>query len=254
MTCNKFTDCQKRPYPVFNPIFEEFSNERLYAALCDATTSLDDGLKELHQRLKPIIMNASKGFLTALSWTMDNALGEALIFLWDLVRKHSYKGGRVPFHNFFGKCWQTRLNDLFAKLIIKTPVLLGDMQTGWSAHQPVFCCAYGFHEKAADYREKKYAQQKAWLNKKRAEQGLPPIQPRKPAMSDEERREKNRIRAAARFAALTPEQKRAQYDRDNERRRAKRAAETPEEKEERRARYAGYARARAERKKAQEAE
>ena len=54
-------------------------------------------------------------------------------------------------------------------------------------------------------------------------------------------------------AALTPEQKRAQYDRDNERRRAKRAAETPEEKEERRARYAGYARARAERRKAQEA-
>ena len=246
------SDGQGRPYPVFNSIYEEFSNERLYASLCDASASIDDGLKELHQRLRPIIINAARGFLDALSWTMDNALGEALIFLWDLVRKHSFKEGRVPFDRFFGKVWRTKLNDIFSKLVIKTPIMLGNMQTGWSMHQPVFCCAYGFHEKAEEYREKKYAQQKAWINRKRAEQGLPPVQPRKPPMSDEERREKNRLRAAARFAALTPEEKRAKYDRDNERRRAKRAAETPEEKEERRARYAGYARARAERRKAQE--
>lgn len=252
MTYNTFADGQKRPYPVFNPIFEEFSNERLYAALCDATASLDEGLKELHQRLKPIILNAARGFLNALSWTKDNALGEALIFLWDLVRKHSYKGGRVPFHNFFGKCWQTRLNDLFAKLVVKTPILLGDMQTGWSMHQPVFCCAYGFHPKTAEYREKRSAQQAAWYDKKLAKEGKT-RQPKKPPMSDEERREKHRIYAAKRFAALTPEQKRAQYDRDNERRRAKRAAMSPEEKAELNAREAARMRARYERKKAQEA-
>ena len=72
MTYNTFADGQKRPYPVFNPIFEEFSNERLYAALCDATASLDEGLKELHQRLKPIILNAARGFLNVLSWTTDS--------------------------------------------------------------------------------------------------------------------------------------------------------------------------------------
>ena len=33
MQYSTFSDGQKRPYPVFNPLFEEFSNERLYAAL-----------------------------------------------------------------------------------------------------------------------------------------------------------------------------------------------------------------------------
>ena len=179
-------------------------------------------------------------------------MGEALILIWDLVRKRSYKEGRVPFHNFFGKVWQTKLNDMFAKLVMKTPIPLGDIQTGWSMHQPVFCCNYGFHPKAAEYREKRAAQQAAWYDKKLAKEGKA-RQEKKPPMTAEEKREKNRARAAARFAALTPEEKRAKYDRDNERRRAARAAETPEQKEERRARYAGYARARAERRKAQEA-
>lgn len=241
-----------RPYPVFNPAFAGYSNERLYAALCDATASLDAGLQELHRRLKPIILNTARGFLNALSWTMDNAMGEALIFLWDLVRKHSFKEGRAPFDRFFGKVWRTKLNDMFSKLVMKTPILLGDMQTGCSMHQPVFCCAYGFHEKAAEYREKRSAQQAAWYDKKLAKEGKT-RQPKKQPMSDEERREKNRIRAAARFAALTPEQKRAQYDRDNERRRAKRAAMTPEEKAKLNAKEAARMRARNERKKAQQA-
>lgn len=253
MMRSAFADGQKRPYPVFNPMFEEFSNERLYAALCDATASMDEGLKELHQRLKPIIINAARGFLDALSWTMDNALGEALIFLWDLVRKHSFKEGRAPFDRFFGKVWRTKLNDIFSKLVIKTPVLLGDMQTGWSAHQPVFCCAYGFHEKAKEYRDQKTAWAKARYDRKLAEQGKT-RQEKKPPMTAEEKREKVRIKAAERFAALTPEEKRAKYDRDNERRRAKRAAMSPEEKAELNARYAGYARARKERQKAQATE
>lgn len=222
-----------RPYPVFNNAFEDFSNERLYAALCAATAPMDAGLKELQQRLKPIIINAAQGFLKALSWTIDNAMGEALIFIWDLVRKHSYKGGRVPFHNFFGKCWQTKLNDIFAKLVMKTPVNMGDIQTGWSHGQPVYCSAYAFHPKAEEYREKKAAQQKAWDDRRRAEQGLPPRQPRKPAMSDEERREKARLRARARYEAMTPEERAEMYAKNNARRKAARDAETPEQKAER---------------------
>ena len=223
----------ERPYPVFNNAFEDYSNERLYAALCAATAPMDAGLKELQQRLKPIIINAAQGFLKALSWTIDNAMGEALIFIWDLVRKHSYKGGRVPFHNFFGKCWQTKLNDIFAKLVMKTPVNMGDIQTGWSHGQPVYCSAYAFHPKAEEYREKKAAQQKAWDDRRRAEQGLPPRQPRKPAMSAEERREKARLRARAKYEAMTPEERAEMYAKNNARRKAARDAETPEQKAER---------------------
>lgn len=238
------SDGQGRPYPVFNSIYEEFSNERLYASLCDASASIDDGLKELHQRLRPIIINAARGFLDALSWTMDNAMGEALIFIWDLVRKHSYKEGRVPFHNFFGKVWRTRLIDMFQKLVMKTPVNMGDVQTGWSHGQPVYCSDYAFHPKAEEYREKKAAQQKAWMNKKRAEQGLPPVQPRKSAMSSEERREKARLRARAKYEAMTPEERAEMYAKNNARRKAVRAAETPEERAARNAHAYALAKAR----------
>lgn len=233
-----------RSYPVFNYAFEDFSNERLYSALCAATAPLDAGLKELQLRLKPIIINAAQGFLKALSWTIDNAMGEALIFIWDLVRKHSYKEGRVPFHNFFGKVWHTRLIDLFQKLVIKTPINMGNYQTGWYQGQPVYCSAYAFHPKAEEYREKKAAQQKAWDDRRRAEQGLPPRQPRKPAMSAEERRERARLRARARYEAMTPEERAEVYAKNNARRKAARDAETPEQKAARNAHAYALAKAR----------
>ena len=244
MIQNTATLAAGRPYPVFNPAFEGFSNERLYAALCAATAPLDAGLEELLNRLKPIVLNASRGFLQALSWTFDNAIGEALIFIWDLVRKHSYKEDRVPFDRFFGKVWKTRLIDLFEKTVMKTPVALGNYQTGWSHDQPVYCMAYGFHPKAAEYKARKAAQQKAWDDRKRAEQGLPPRQPRKPAMSAEERREKARLRARAKYEAMTPEERAEMYAKNNARRKAARDAETPEQKAARNAHAYALAKAR----------
>ena len=238
-----------RPYPAFNPLFEGLSNERLYAALCATTAPLDEGLKELQLRLQPIIVSAAKGFLRALSWTMDNALGEALILIWDLVRKHSYREGTAPFHNFFGKVWRTKLNDLFAKTAMKTPIALGNYQTGWSHDQPVYCALYGFHPKVAEYKAKKAAQQKAWEDRKRAEQGLPPRQPRKPAMTPEERREKARLRAQERYANMTPEERAEMYAKNNARRKAARDAETPEQKVARNAKAYAQAKARREREK-----
>ena len=232
-----------RPYPVFDTAFEDFTNERLYDALCAATAPLDAGLKELQLRLKPIILNAARGYLNAFSWTFDNAMGEALILIWELVRKHSYKAGIVPFHNFFSKVWSIKLKDIFTKLVIKTPVPLGDIQTGWSMHQPVFCCSYGFHPKATEYRERKAAQQAAWYDKKLASEGKT-RQPKKPPMTAEERQEKARLKARARYDAMTPEERRAMYDKNNARRKAARDAETPEQKAARRAHAAELARAR----------
>ena len=143
-------------YTVFNPIFEGFSNERLYEALCAATAPLNEGLEELQLRLRPIIIGASKAYLTAFSWTLDDAMTEALIHIWDLVRKHSYKAGKVPFHSFFRATWMNFLNGLFQKTVLKNPIMSGNVQIGWCDHEPVFVCGYAFHEKAAEYRNQLY--------------------------------------------------------------------------------------------------
>lgn len=232
-----------RPYVVFNPLFEGYSNERLYDALCAATAPLDAGLEELQHRLRPIILNAAKAFLNALSWTFDNAMGEALIFIWDLVRKHSYKEGRIPFDRFFGKVWKNRLNDLFAKTVMKNPVQVGNFRTGWYKDQPVYVSEWGFHPMASVYRARKSARQAAWYDKKLAREGKT-RQQKKPPMTEEEKREKARLRARARFASMTPEERAEMYAKNNARRKAMRDAETPEEKEARNAKVRAWAKAR----------
>ena len=251
MIQNSMYPAVESAYPVFNPMFKEFSNERLYEALCAATAPLDAGLEELQHRLKPIILSAARAFLKALSWTFDNAMGEALICIWDIVRKHSYRavvgkrGTITGFHTFFARAWSNRLNSLYTKAILKGPVMAGSIQTGWCAHQPVYCSMMAFDPKADEYRAKKAAWAAAYYDRKLAEQGRT-RQPKKPPMTAEEKREKNRIRAAQRFASLTPEQKRAMYDKNNARRKAARDAETPEQKEVRRARRAGATKQQAE--------
>ena len=47
MIQNSMYPAVESAYPVFNPMFKEFSNERLYEALCAATAPLDAGLEEL---------------------------------------------------------------------------------------------------------------------------------------------------------------------------------------------------------------
>lgn len=214
----------------FSPAFAGCTNESIYDGLCAATTPMDAGLRELHQRLRPIIVNAAQGYLKALAWTLEDAIGEALIFLWDLVRKHSYnRDGGAPFHNFFGSAWRRRLNKLFESAVLKGPVFVGSVQTGWCDDQPVYSSVYAEHPKAAEYRQKNSARQAAYHQRKLAEQGKE-YHPRKLAMSAEESREKARQRSREYFASLTPEEKAERYARSNERRRAARAAETPEQR------------------------
>lgn len=242
-------DRQDRPYPVFNPLFEGVSNERLYAALCSATAPLDAGLEELQRRLKPIIVNAARAFLKALSWTIDNAMGEALICIWDLVRKHSYhaqvgRQGRITgFHTFFARVWVNRLNSLYTRAILKGPVMSGSIQTGWCAHQPVYCSVMAFDPKAQEYRAKKSEWAAAYYDRKLSEQGKA-RRSRKPPMTAEEKKEKARLRTRARFLAMTPEQRAEMYAKNNTRRKALRNAETPEDRAARNARVRAQAKAR----------
>ena len=237
------TKAAERPCYTFDPAYEGVSNEALYAALCAAKTPLDAGLKELHYRMKPIVLKASKAFLNALSWTFDDAMGEALILLWELVTKRAFKDIGKRFHCFFISAWRNRLNTLFARIVVREPVYLGDYKIGMKKDKPILVCGYGFHEKAKEYRAKKTEWNRATYERKLAAEGKTRKE-KKPPMTAEEKRERARIKAAERFAALTPEEKRAKYDRENAARRARRAAMTPEEKAALNERYNGYAKAR----------
>lgn len=211
-------------FTAFNPAFAGCDNETIYDGLCAATTPLDAGLAELHARLKPIIVNAAQGFLRALTWTLDDAVGDALVLLWELVKKHSYKRSGAPFHNFFGSCWRQRLNRLFEHEVLKTAVNVGDVRIGWCDDEPIYAAAYAEHPKAAEYREKLQERQRRYAARKAAEQGRE-YKPRGSRMPDAERRERDRQRQAERVQAMTPEEKAAMYAKSNAQRRAKRAAE-----------------------------
>ena len=214
-------------FTAFNPAFAGCDNETIYDGLCAATTPLDAGLAELHARLKPIIVNAAQGFLRALTWTLDDAVGDALVLLWELVKKHTYKRSGAPFHNFFGSCWRQRLNRLFEHEILKNPVNVGNIRIGWCHDEPIYAAAYAEHPKAAEYRKKHKEHCRNYHARKAAEQGKE-YKPRTGRMSDAERRERSRLRQAARFQAMTPEEKAAMYAKSNAQRRAKRAAERAE--------------------------
>lgn len=201
-------------FRVFNPIFEGQSNEALYDALCAATAPLDAGLEELQLRLRPIILNASRAFLKALSWTFDNAMGEALIFIWELVRKHSYHGMEnkgARFHTFFARSWMNRLNSLYEKAILKGPVMTGTVQTGWCAHQPVYVSAYAFDPKADVYRAQQRARNVAYYDRQLAAQR----KTRQPVLTDEERevRKAEARKKAAERALAWQREHRDEYNR-----------------------------------------
>ena len=233
----------ERPVTAYNPIFEGFTNEAIYAALSAATAPLDAGLEELQRRLRPIIINASKAFLLALSWTFDDAMGEALIHLWELVRKHSYKNDGAPFDRFFAATWANRLNGFFQKTVMRNPVTKGNVQIGWCDHEPVFVSSCEFHEKAEHYREQQAERSRRYYDRKLAKEGKT-RRPKKPKMTDEERREKNRLRIAAKRAALTPDERAAMNAAQNERRKESRRKETKEEKEARLQKRRAYEKAR----------
>jgi len=117
---------------------------------------------------------------------------------------------------------------------LKGPVMAGSIQTGWCAHQPVYCSVIAFDPKAEEYRAKKSEWAAAYYDRKLAEQGRT-RQPRKPPMTAEEKKERAKARARARFLAMTPEERAEMYARNNARRKAARDAETPEQRKARNA-------------------
>ena len=217
----------------FNPAFEGMSNEDLYQGMCDGTIPLDNGLLELQKRLSPIILNISRNYLISLSWTFDNAMGEALILLWELVKKRSFHFEGPGFHSYFAHAWENRLNNLFGSAIAISPVTSGNVQIGWNGDQPVFACKCEFHPKAEKNRELKKKRQAAYLERKRAANPRPP----KPILTPEERAAHKKQWGHDYWANLPPEKKAAIKARRTELRLAKYAAETPKERERRLAVY-----------------
>lgn len=236
-------------YTAFNPAFAGQNNEVIYDGLCAATTPIDSGLAELQARLRPIIISRAEAFLNALTWTLDDALDDAMVLLWEMVRKHSYNPGTSPFHNFFGCSWGLRLNNLFAKAVTRGPILIGNAFMGYSAHQPVYMSVYAEHEKAEGYRRKAAERSARYYRRQREAMGKPVGSAVRltPEERDERQRERARRYSKQRWASMTREEKDESNAKERARRAAKRATETPEQAEARRAKV----RARCARRKAQ---
>lgn len=211
-----------RPSSGLSEPLEALSNEALYAALVAETAPLDPSLELLIHRLRPIIFNASRGYLRVLSWTYDDAVQEARILLWSLITHKRYRGG-VPFHNFFAKCFSNRLNKLYRDFLLRNPIGCGSVQIGWGAHQPLVVGVVGFKEEYIEkYRAAQSERNRKLYDKRLAEQG----KTRKPTLSEVEkaaRKAEARKRAAERALCWQRENRAAYNARRAEIRREKAA-------------------------------
>lgn len=186
------------------------------------TASLDPALEILVQRLRPIIINAARGYLRILSWTIDDAMQEARILLWSLITHKRYRDG-VPFHNFFAKCFSNRLNKLYRDYLLKNPAPAGDVMIGWEAHQPLVVGVVGFKEEYIEkYRAAQSERNRRLYDKRLEAEG----KTRKPTLSEAEkavRKAEARKRTAERALSWQRENRKEYNARRAEIRREKKA-------------------------------
>lgn len=176
------------------------TNEQIYAYMIENRITLDEGIEALVQRLRPIIINASRGFLR-VSWTWDDALQEARILLWELVEKRRFRptegkrGGQVAFHNFFARCFSNRLNKLYRDTLLRNPVPYGSQRIGYAAHEEVRVDILSFQETYIQgYKAAQAERNRRLYDKRLAAEG----RARQPRLSEAEREAR---RAAAKERA-----------------------------------------------------
>ena len=169
------------------------TNEQIYADMLENRISLDQGIETLVQHLRPIVINASWGFLRVLSWTWDDALQEARILLWELVEKMRFRptegkrGGQVAFHNFFAHCYSNRLNKLYRDTLLRNPVIVGSHKVGYAAHEEVRVDILSFQETYIQgYKAAQAERNRRLYDKRLAAEG----RVRQPRLSEEERAER----------------------------------------------------------------
>lgn len=161
-------------------------NEQIYADMVENRISLDEGIETLVQHLRPIIINASRGFLRVLSWTWDDALQEARILLWELVEKRRFRPteGKRGFHNFFAHCFSNRLNKLYRDTLLRNPVIVGSHKVGYAAHEEVRVDILSFQETYIHgYKAAQAERNRRLYDKRLVAEG----RTRQPRLSEEER-------------------------------------------------------------------
>ena len=153
---------------------ETLTNEALYASLVANEMPLSEGLEILVQRLRPIIFNIARDYLSILSWGLSDALQEARILLWQLVIKRRYKPG-APFHTFFSRCYRNRLNNLYRDYLLRNPVTAGAAIIGWEGHEAVIMGVVKFNgDYISRYRAVQSVRNRRLYEKKRAAAGKKP--------------------------------------------------------------------------------
>ena len=201
---------------------ETLTNEALYASLVANEMPLSEGLEILVQRLRPIIFNIARDYLSILSWDVSDALQEARILLWQLVIKHRYKPG-APLHTFFSRCYRNRLNNLYRDFLLRNPVGCGSVTMGWEGHEAVIMGVVKFNSEYVErYKAAQSVRNRRLYEKKRAAAGK---KPREVLTEDQKaaREAEKRRRTAERNIAWQRENREAYNARRAEIRREKKA-------------------------------
>ena len=173
---------------------ERKTNEELYT-LCTESADLNEPLEQLIKNLTPMMVSIGRKHLERLNaYEPEDYIQEGSITLWGLIEKNAYNGkGKIS--TLFYTAFERRCTNLYRDYVLKNFVQI-------SANTDDLYC-YGYStcilvedEYAKAYREKHKEQCRKW-----AEKTGKVAKEKKPPMTAEEKKAKQRERSKAYYEA-----------------------------------------------------
>lgn len=119
----------------------ELSNELLYFLISNPLTEssymIDEGLRILTWRLRPMMLDVAGPWCGSLGWTADDIVQEGRILLWELVGKRCFVP-RITFKRYFKTCYRNRICNIYRKGMRHNPDTIGNVVIGYDTVGPIF--------------------------------------------------------------------------------------------------------------------
>ena len=158
----------------------EYTTEQLVELISAGETQY---YEQLFTNLRPVILHEARMYIGTMdTYGVDDLIQEGWIVAWEIISRGSYKAGS-KFSTYFGAAVRYRFCRIFRDFNLRNLVCVGEAE---DLHGNVIRTLVE-SEYAKEYRKKKAAQQKRWVERKRAEE---PVKEKKPPMTKEERNRK----------------------------------------------------------------
>ena len=149
--------------------YDRLTQEEMYFGLIDGVLP-EKVFEILFWRLRRLVIYMAYNYMRPLSMTEDDMCQEAMILLWEIIMKRSYKAGLgKKFSSFYFKCWEYRLNRMWRDFVSRNPVPI-NCELNWYYEPLQGNSVMQWSESADKYRVKRKIWNDRWLQKK-AEQG-----------------------------------------------------------------------------------